>query len=87
MRRPRLSLLVVLSAVLFAGMVLYMNASLASAPAKPAKPAKDIVYITKSGKKFHRSICRTLARSKKKIPISRQDTIKKGYTPCKACNP
>ena len=84
MRRPRLSLLVALSAVLFAGMVLHMNASLASAP---AKPAKDIVYITKNGKKFHRSICRTLARSKKKIAISRQDAIKKGYTPCKACNP
>jgi len=58
-----------------------------AAAAKPAKPAKDIVYITKSGKKFHRSICRTLKRSKNKTAISRQDAVKKGYTACKACNP
>jgi hypothetical protein len=86
MRRTRLALLAALSAVLFAGMLLHANAALAGA-AKPAKPARDIVYITKSGKKFHRAICRTLRRSKKKIAISRQDAIKKGYTPCKACNP
>jgi len=86
MRRTRLALLAALSVVLFAGMILHANASLASAAAKPAKPAKDTVYITKSGKKFHRSICRTLTRSKK-IAISRQDAVKKGYTACKACNP
>lgn len=86
MRRSRLSLIAALAAVLFAGMVLHMNSSLATAAATPAKPAKDTVYITKSGKKFHRSICRTLTRSKK-IAISRQDAVKKGYTACKACNP
>jgi hypothetical protein len=51
------------------------------------KPAKDVVYITKSGKKFHRAKCRTLARSKVKKPILRQDAIKKGYTACKVCKP
>jgi len=57
------------------------------AAAAASKPAKDVVYVTKSGKKFHRAKCRTLARSKVKKPMLRQDAIKKGYTACKVCKP
>jgi hypothetical protein len=58
-----------------------------AAPPRPiATPAKDIVYITKSGTKFHRSTCRTIKKSKK-IEISRQDAVKKGYAACKVCKP
>lgn len=43
------------------------------------------VYVTKTGKKYHRSGCRHLAKSC--IPISLSGAKAKGYTPCKVCNP
>lgn len=43
------------------------------------------VYITKSGKKYHRSSCSSLRNSK--IPISLEDAQNKGYTACKNCKP
>ncbi len=74
-------------------LVLVMLAMLAfaslghSAPPRPTtKPVKDIVYITKSGKKYHRTTCRTIKKSKK-TEITRQDAVKKGYTACKVCKP
>jgi len=44
-----------------------------------------LVYITKSGTKYHRDGCRYLSSSK--ISISIEDAIKKGYEPCKVCKP
>ena len=41
------------------------------------------VYITRTGKRYHRDGCRYLAASK--IPISLKDA--KGDTPCKVCHP
>ena len=38
------------------------------------------VYITKTGKKYHRSGCRHLRKSK--IPILLQEAVDRGYTPC-----
>jgi len=43
------------------------------------------VYVTKTGRKYHRAGCRHLAKSS--IPISRKDAIARGYTPCKVCKP
>lgn len=43
------------------------------------------VYITKTGKKYHRSGCRYLRQSK--IAISLSNAKSSGYTPCKVCNP
>ncbi len=43
------------------------------------------VYVTKTGKKYHRDGCRSLAKSK--IPISLEDAKSSGYTPCSICNP
>jgi len=63
-------------------------------PAAPARtyqaPAAsergtDIVHITRTGAKYHRAGCRYLARSD--IPISREDAVARGYTPCSVCNP
>jgi predicted small secreted protein len=45
----------------------------------------DIVYITKTGDKFHRSSCHYLSKSK--ISISRDDAISAGYTACSVCKP
>jgi len=66
----------------FIGMAAHTNLT----AAVEKKPAKDVVYITKTGKKFHRSNCRTLKKSKR-IEISRQEAIKKGYKACKVCKP
>lgn len=43
------------------------------------------VYITKSGKKYHRSGCRYLRKSK--IAIKLKEAKRRGYTPCKVCKP
>jgi len=48
-------------------------------------PTSQTVYITTSGKKYHREDCRYLSKSK--IPISLDDAKQRGYTPCKVCNP
>ena len=41
------------------------------------------VYVTKTGKKYHRDGCRYL---KSRIPISLSDAVAKGYTGCLVCN-
>lgn len=43
------------------------------------------VYVTKTGKKYHRSGCRYLKQSK--IAIKLPTAKKRGYQPCKICKP
>jgi outer membrane biosynthesis protein TonB len=70
----------------------------AEKPAPSAAPAKKSasssqslqaagakVYITKSGKKFHRPDCSSLSKSK--IETLYEDASAKGYTPCANCKP
>lgn len=45
----------------------------------------SVVYITATGKKFHRAGCSSLSKSK--IEIDRKDAVNDGYEPCKKCNP
>ena len=49
----------------------------------PADTAST-VYITRTGKKYHRGSCSYLRSSK--TPISLTDA-KRGYSPCSVCNP
>ena len=50
-----------------------------------ATETKDIiVYVTKTGTKYHSAGCRYLSKSC--IPISLSDA-KNGYSPCSICNP
>ena len=42
-----------------------------------------VVYITRTGSRYHKYDCRYLRRSR--IPVSKADAIKAGYTPCKVC--
>jgi hypothetical protein len=46
---------------------------------------QDVVYITRTGKRYHRDGCRYLSKSK--IQIDRDHAIQEGYTPCKVCRP
>lgn len=56
-----------------------------SADLHEAYSDEDIVYVTKSGTKFHREDCKHLSKSK--IPISLEQALKQGLEPCKACSP
>jgi hypothetical protein len=48
-------------------------------------PKTQTVYITRTGKRYHRDGCRYLATSK--IPISLKDAKARGFTACKVCHP
>ncbi len=52
---------------------------------KESDPREATVYVTRTGKKYHREGCRYLRSSK--IPISRKQAIKEGYEPCSVCAP
>lgn len=46
---------------------------------------QNMVYITGKGKKYHRAGCRHLKDGGQ--PISLEEALQKGYSPCKVCNP
>jgi len=50
-----------------------------------AENQNSIVYITKSGTKYHRAGCRFLGQSD--VPISLAEAKRRGYTPCATCKP
>lgn len=46
---------------------------------------ENIVYVTKSGKKYHKDGCQFLKSSK--IMISLEQAVQEGLTPCSKCFP
>jgi hypothetical protein len=58
-----------------------------SQPATQAQqdPKALTVYVTRTGKKYHRDGCRYVAASKSAISL--KDAKAKGYTACKVCRP
>lgn len=69
----------------------YLSEEKVEAPAQELKPleqqpqAEKVVYITKTGKKYHRLGCRYLRKSC--IPISLTEAKRRSYTPCEVCKP
>lgn len=55
------------------------------APTTPTNTTEQAVYITETGKKYHKSTCRHLKDSCASISLS--DALSSGYTACKVCNP
>ena len=45
------------------------------------------VYITTSGKKYHRPTCGFVKNKSNVLEISVEEAIKMGYKPCEVCNP
>ncbi|HNY17677.1 MAG TPA: thermonuclease family protein [Treponemataceae bacterium] len=43
------------------------------------------LFVTKTGTKYHLGSCKALSKSK--IPITLEDAIARGYTPCELCHP
>jgi hypothetical protein len=48
-------------------------------------PATIVVYVTKTGEKYHRNACRYLSRSK--IASSLKDAVARGLGACSVCKP
>lgn len=48
-------------------------------------PEGSIVFITRTGSRYHLGSCRYLRKSK--LPIDIEDAKAEGYTPCKVCKP
>jgi len=48
-------------------------------------PTTITVYITRTGKKYHREGCRHLSRSK--IPTNVKAAVERRYGPCSVCRP
>ncbi|QNL48131.1 hypothetical protein H8S90_15100 [Olivibacter sp. SDN3] len=63
------------------------NASLATTnPNNKLEVGKEtVVYVTRTGEKYHRGSCRYLSKSK--IETSLKDAQKNGYAACKVCKP
>lgn len=51
----------------------------------PSESASVTVYITKTGKKYHREGCEHLKKSS--TPIALEDAKAKGLEPCQSCDP
>ncbi len=45
----------------------------------------DKIFVTRTGKKYHREGCSSLSRSK--LPISLEEAKKRNFVPCGRCNP
>ena len=56
-----------------------------AAPQQQAQTKEQTVYITKTGKKYHRATCRYLSHSK--IAASLKDAKGNGFTACSVCRP
>jgi len=56
-----------------------------ASPQRAEEPKAETVYVTRTGKRYHREGCRYLASSK--IPMTLKDAKAHGYTPCKVCRP
>jgi hypothetical protein len=56
----------------------------AQKPSAPPVTADTVVYVTKTGTKYHLETCRTLRASK--IPMKLGEAVKK-YGACAVCNP
>jgi len=57
----------------------------AEPPSGKAASSDVTVYVTKTGKKYHRDGCRYLSKSK--IAVSLSEAKARGYGPCSVCGP
>lgn len=70
---------------LFSSLIPSFSAATLPKQVERIQPLTEVVYVTKTGKKFHKSSCRYLKSSK--IKTSKAEAKEAGYTACKACKP
>ncbi|MDR0668843.1 MAG: thermonuclease family protein [Treponema sp.] len=71
--------------VLLAALLLLRGPLAAETPADAENPDDYTVYVTSTGKKYHRENCGSLSRSK--IALTLADAAGSGYEPCAICKP
>lgn len=54
-------------------------------PIAQVYPVEEVVYVTKTGSKYHRGSCHYLKKSKYKK--SKSEAIRSGYSACSVCRP
>ncbi|MDR2375922.1 MAG: thermonuclease family protein [Treponema sp.] len=75
-----------LPSALFLILCLALSGPVAAQTSKAAETLADsTVYVTNTGKKYHREDCGSLSRSK--IALSMADATGSGYEPCNVCKP
>lgn len=79
-----ISLLVLFNSLLFVAPVQHIVAQQPTVQLAE-DPQSATVYITKSGKKYHKDGCRYLSQSKIKTTL--KEAKANGYTACKVCHP
>jgi hypothetical protein len=80
--RRLLTLILIVVALVAGGTGVHAQAPV---PAPQTQPKEQTVYVTKTGKKYHRDGCRYLRSSR--IPVVLKDAKANGYTPCSVCRP
>ena len=62
------------------------SAARRSPTSRPSEQSRDVVvYVTQTGKKYHRKGCAHLRKSS--IPMRLSEAKRRGYTPCSHCKP
>lgn len=78
-------LLLTILLVLGAFWIALATPSPAFAKTKYSNQQEALVYITRTGKKYHRGGCRWLKWSRFKV--TRTEALERGYGACKVCRP
>lgn len=81
--RQRISLLIIILSFLF--IQGYSNHAKPDPAPGISKGTATYIYITNTSKKYHRSTCRYLKKSKIKITLA--EAKRRGLTPSKVCKP
>lgn len=71
--------LVLVSLVLF----LACSANFATTPMTDS----SVVWVTRTGNKYHKASCRTIKKSKGLTSMTKTEARNKGYTACSVCKP
>ncbi len=71
--------------ILFSDSAIKAGSTTSAQVSSQTEKKEIIVYITKTGKKYHQGSCSYLSKSK--IATKLVDAKSNGYTPCSRCNP
>lgn len=82
-RKAKVLLSVILAVILLAG----AGTGIALAVQKAKHPPVPTYYITQSGIKYHRDDCRFIKGKTNVTPITEEEALARGYTPCGICLP
>jgi micrococcal nuclease len=80
----RLNIRFIIPIIVLSSLLLYPAAPEDKFSTSSPDPAEAIVYITKTGTKYHRAECRF---AKSGIPILLTEALNQQYLPCGVCNP